>query len=196
MDAQHPVSWDAGTWTNRPEAVRLDGTALVVTAAAYSDAWRETGYGFTHASENALLTPFREGAAVEVVFDVQFARQFDQAGVLLRAGDDLWVKAGVEMVDGAPQLGAVVTRGRSDWSVAPVRHWAGQRARVRLSWERGAVTVRAGLDSERLALVRLLPFEASAAAAGPFCCSPTRGGLDVRFHSWTVGPPDIALHGS
>lgn len=188
------LSWDTGTWTHPPAAVRTEGDSLVVTAAPHSDAWRETSYGFVHDTENALVAPFAPGSAVEVTFDVAFEAQFDQAGIFLVAADDQWVKAGVEFVDGAPQLGAVVTRGRSDWSVAPVPHWAGRRARIRASWSDGAMTVRAAVDDEPLRLVRLFPFEADAATAGPLCCSPTRGGLEVTFRSWSVGAPDESLH--
>lgn len=192
--SKRTVAWDAGTWTNPPEATRLDGDALLVTAAPESDAWRHTSYGFVHDTENALVAPFAEGTAVEVVFDARFTQQFDQAGVFLRADDEQWVKAGVEFVDGVPQLGAVVTAGRSDWSAAPVPEWAGKPVRVRLSWDAGSVTFRAGVDGGPLAMVRLFPFEADAAAAGPFCCSPTRAGLEVRFREWAVGPADTTLH--
>ncbi len=189
------VPWSAGSWTTPPAAVAERDGDLLVTAVAGSDAWRHTAYGFVHDDAHGLLAPLPPEAALEVDLDVDLTEQFDQAGVLLRANEETWVKAGVELADGAPQLGAVVTIGRSDWSVRPVPAWAGRRATIRLSRSGDAVTVRARVDDEPFELVRVAPFPAGIpAAAGPYCCAPTRAGLEVRFRAWRVGPPDATLH--
>ena len=60
---------------------------------------------------------------------LDYDQQFDQAGVLVRASETAWVKAGVEISDGVAQVGAVVTHTTSDWSVAPVSSWSGSRSR-------------------------------------------------------------------
>ena len=189
------VPWSRGRWTHPPLAAREDGADLVVTAAEGSDAWRHTSYGFVHDSEHGLVAPLPTGHAVEVTFTAAFERQFDQAGVLLRTSAERWIKAGVEFADGVPQLGAVVTDGRSDWSVAPVPSWAGRRVTVRASRAGDAVTIRARVDGEPFRLVRLAPWAPDAQVeAGPFCCAPTRAGLAVRFHGWQVTDADGALH--
>ncbi|WP_138759924.1 DUF1349 domain-containing protein [Modestobacter altitudinis] len=187
------LPWSAGSWTTAPAAVVEEGPDLLVTAVEGSDAWRHTSYGFVHDDAHALLTPL--DGAVEVTFDADFDQQFDQAGLLLRADPETWLKSGVEFSDGALQLGAVVTLGRSDWSVAPVPGWAGRRVTVRASRDGDAVTVRARVHDEPFRLVRLAPFPAGATVlAGPYCCAPTRAGLVVRFRRWTTGPADTALH--
>lgn len=187
--------WSAGTWTTPPVAVTEDGPDLLVTAAQGSDAWRHTSYGFVHDDAHALLAPLPSPGAVEVTFDLGWDGQFDQAGLVLRADAETWLKAGVEFSDGSPQVGAVVTLGRSDWSVAPVPGWAGRRVTVRASRAGDAVTVRARVDDEPFRLVRLayLPPDV-AVQAGPYCCAPTRPGLVVRFRRWATGPADTALH--
>jgi regulation of enolase protein 1 (concanavalin A-like superfamily) len=182
-------------WTHPPELVEHDGPDLLVTAVDGSDVWRHTSYGFVHDSEHALVAPLATDMAVEVAFTVDLHEQFDQAGVFLQVSATHWVKAGVEHADGVPQLGVVVTDGRSDWSVAPVAAWAGRRATIRASRSGDAVTVRARVDDEPFALVRLLPLAPDLdLRAGPFLCSPTRSGLTVRFHSWRTTDPDAALH--
>ncbi|SFO24904.1 Protein of unknown function [Geodermatophilus obscurus] len=114
---------------------------------------------------------------------------------MLRADEQTWLKAGVEMTDGAAHVGAVVTLGRSDWSLAPVPEWAGRRVTVRASRAGDAVTVRARVDDEAFRLVRVASFPPHPAVrAGPYCCAPTRSGLVVRFRRWAVGPADAALH--
>jgi regulation of enolase protein 1 (concanavalin A-like superfamily) len=189
------VTWSAGRWLNPPLAAEPDGDALLVTAAEGSDLWRTTSYGFVHDDGHALLRPFDAGTAVEVTFGVDYAAQFDQAGVLVRADPSHWVKSGIEFVDGVPQLGAVVTHEASDWSSAPVPAWAGGTATLRVSRAGDALSIRARRDAEPWQLVRLAPWPPDlAASAGPYCCAPTRAGLRVRFLAWRVGPADERLH--
>ncbi|GIJ78190.1 hypothetical protein SAMN05443287_103174 [Micromonospora phaseoli] len=190
------VEWSSGTWWGQPvRAVEEPDGALSVEPGSGSDLWRHTSYGFVHDDAPALLAPFPAGSAVEVDFQLGWTGQFDQAGVLVRVDDRSWVKAGVEVSDGQPQVGAVVTRDFSDWSVAPVPDWAGREVTVRVSRAGDALTVRARVAGEPWRLVRLAPLAPEAtASAGPYCCSPSRGGLTVRFTGWRHGPADEALH--
>lgn len=187
------VDWAAGRWTTPPVSSRHDGDDLVVTAVEGSDAWRHTSYGFVHDTEHGLLAPVDQGSAIEVEFTAAFDAQFDQAGILVRADDENWVKAGVEFADGVPQVGAVVTRGRSDWSVAPVPEWSGRRVTIRASWVDDAITLRAWAEGEQPRLVRVIPWELPS-SAGPMVCAPSRAGLEARFHEWRVVAADRELH--
>ncbi|MFC8847445.1 MULTISPECIES: DUF1349 domain-containing protein [unclassified Micromonospora] len=190
------VDWAEGEWLHQP--VRTEPTpdgGLIVEPAEGSDFWRHTSYGFVHDNGPALLAPLLSGSAVEVDFRFDFAEQFDQAGVLVRVDERNWVKAGVEVSDGQPQVGAVVTREVSDWSVAPVPEWSGRQVSVRVSRAGDALTIRARAGDEPWRLVRVSPLAPDAeAAAGPFCCAPLRSGLAVRFTGWRQGPADAALH--
>jgi uncharacterized protein len=189
------LPWSAGSWTHRPVAVVERGGDLLVTAAEGSDAWRLTSYGFVHDSEHALLAAFPQDSAMEVEFTAAFSQQFDQAGIFVRVSAEQWVKAGVEFADGYPSVGAVVTKGRSDWSLAPTPDWGERRVLVRVSRSGDALTVRARSEGGALQLVRVVPFEPDlAAGAGPFTCAPTRAGLTVSFHAWRLTEPDDRLH--
>ena len=186
---------DVGTWTHEPEAVTFDGDVLRVTAVEGSDAWRTTSYGFVHDSEHALVQSMDGPSSVEVSFVLDYTEQFDQAGVFLRVDDHTWIKAGVEFSDGVPQLGAVVTREFSDWSVAPVAEWAGRVVTVRASRDGDAVTVRAWAAGEEPRLVRVAYLDPDAVvSAGLLCAAPTRAGLTVAFTGYRVGEPDGSLH--
>ncbi|OKI68803.1 DUF1349 domain-containing protein [Micromonospora sp. CB01531] len=191
----HPVDWSAGTWLNPPVRTEESADGLLVEPRAGSDFWRRTSYGFVHDDGPALLAPFPVDSAVEVSFRLDYTAQFDQAGVLVRVDERRWTKAGVEVSDGQPQVGAVVTDERSDWSVAPVPEWSGREVTVRVSRAGDALTVRARVAREPWRLVRVAPLDPVAeASAGPYCCSPSRGGLVVRFTGWRWGPADAALH--
>jgi regulation of enolase protein 1 (concanavalin A-like superfamily) len=189
------VKWSEGTWTNPPVAIDDEGDLLRVTAAEGSDAWRHTAYGFVHDSEHALLAPFPVDSAMEVEFEAGFTEEFDQAGLFVRAGDERWMKSGVEFADGILNVGAVVTDVFSDWSVGPVPDWSGRRVRVRVSRGENALTLRAAAGDEPWRLVRVVPFAADLdATAGPFVCAPTRAGLTVTFTAWRRTAADTALH--
>jgi hypothetical protein len=189
------LPWSKAHWLNPPEHTAEDGTALLVTAREGSDFWRTTNYGFVRDDGHALLTDFPPGTAVEVGLTVDFEGLYDQAGALVRVDADTWIKAGVEVSDGQPQLGAVVTHGTSDWSLGPVPEWAGREVTVRVSRSGDAVTVRARCADEPWRMVRLAWLDPDAPAqAGLFCCAPQRSGLTVRFTRLATGPADTSLH--
>ncbi|ROQ38742.1 hypothetical protein EDF46_2383 [Frondihabitans sp. PhB188] len=189
------IDWTSGTWTNAPVNVEITGDGMRVTAVEESDAWRITSYGFVHDTEHALLAPFAPGTAMEVSFRLDFSAQFDQAGIFVKVDDTSWIKAGVERSDGENSLGAVVTRGVSDWSLSPVPGWQGKLVTIRASRSGDALTIRARADEEPWRLVRVAPLDPEAAVtAGPMCCAPTRAGLTVHFTSWQTGPADTSLH--
>jgi len=188
------IAWTEGTWLNPPEAASAEGGHLLVTAREGSDLWRVTSYGFVHADGHALLVDLPEGSAAEVSFVCDFSGEFDQAGALVYGDDRTWTKTGVEFSDGLHQVGAVVTRDVSDWSTAPFPQWAGKEVTVRVSRRGDALTIRARADGE-WHLVRLAPIDPTLAwRVGPYCCAPTRAGLEVRFTRFAMGPADAALH--
>ncbi|TWD74955.1 hypothetical protein FB561_6390 [Kribbella amoyensis] len=189
------IEWSEAAWLNPPAAVLADGNDLLVTAREGSDFWRTTSYGFVHDDGHALLTDLPVDTAVEVGFVAAFEQLYDQAGLLIRVDEQTWIKAGIEFTDGVPQLGAVVTHGVSDWSMAPIPEWAGRAVTIRASRSGDALTLRARCEDGPWQMFRLATLAPDAvAAAGPFTCAPTRSGLTVRFTSFAVAAPDDSLH--
>ena len=188
------IAWSEGTWTREPVSVNEQGATLAVEAAAESDWWRTTAYGFIHDDGHALIKEFPNESAVEVSFILNYTQQFDQAGIFITSDSKNWIKAGVEYCDGFPQVGAVVTQINSDWSVAPVPEWMNKEVTIRVSRSGDAVTMRAGINGD-LRLVRVAPLDPSLSwSAGPMFCAPTRAGLVVSFTKWAQGEADSELH--
>jgi regulation of enolase protein 1 (concanavalin A-like superfamily) len=187
-------SLSSGTWLNPPLAIEENGAKLLVTAKDQSDFWRTTSYGFIHDSGHVLLNEFPQDSSVELTWLLNYSEQFDQAGLMVWANDENWIKAGIEYADGAPQLGAVVTREVSDWSVAPVSDWMGRDVQMRFSRSRDALTIRAKCD-EDWKLVRLAPLNPELDwKVGLHLASPSRAGLTVEFLQIKTGPADSELH--
>ena len=188
------IAWSEGSWTREPVSVNEQGATLAVEAAAESDWWRTTAYGFIHDDGHALIKVFPNESAVEVSFILNYTQQFDQAGIFITSDAQNWIKAGVEYCDGFPQVGAVVTQINSDWSVAPVPEWMNKEVTIRVSRSGDAVTMRAGINGD-LRLVRVAPLDPSLSwSAGPMFCAPTRAGLIVSFTKWAQGEADSELH--
>ena len=191
------IAWDEMTWLNEPPSAEMDGQDLVVTTGRNTDYWHKTAYGFVHDDGHLLGLPIPAGAAMEVTFRAAFEAQFDQAGLMLRAAPDTWLKTGVELSDGQLYASVVATTGMSDWSVSPLpEHATGHALTFRASRKGDAVTVRYRVAEEpRWQLLRVAWFPPDVeVVAGPMACSPTREGLSARFAPVLLGPPDAHLH--
>lgn len=181
-------------WLNEPPWRVTDGV-LEMHAAEGSDLWQLTSYGFARDTGHALLHPLEPGQACEVDVLADMRAQFDQAGLLARMNERVWLKAGLELADGRLGASTVFTDGRSDWATSPVDDWAGTWVRFRISRGQDHLTVRARPEGGEWRLVRLVPFPASGrVGAGPYCCSPSRAGYVARFRAHTDGSADHELH--
>lgn len=188
------IAWNEGTWIRKPASVAEVDGALKVESIEASDWWRITSYGFIHDDGHALTIDFPNESAMEVSFILDFTEQFDQAGIFIRTDEANWIKGGVEFCDGYPQVGAVVTQNKSDWSSSRISEWMGKEVTVRASRSGDAVTIRAGISGD-LQLVRVAPLDpARSWSAGPMTCAPSRAGLVTTFTSWSIGEPDQELH--
>lgn len=190
------IPWQQGRWGTAPMSAHEAGAHLIVEAVEGSDYWEKTLYGFQHGSGHALLTAWDERDAIEVSFSSRgFSELYDQAGLMLWYGPRHWIKAGVELNDGVPHVGAVVTSELSDWSLAPVPEWRDATITVRASWANGAVILRASANGGPWRMLRVAPFpHAVGKQAGPFLCAPKRAGLQVTFTRWARTAPDVDLH--
>ena len=187
--------WDTGTWLNEPEHWSAFSDTLQITTGLETDFWRTTSYGFVHDSAHALLADFPDNTSFEVTFEADFSKQFDQAGIFVRAADTHWIKCGVEFADGVLGVGAVVTRDVSDWSTSPHPHWLHTSITFRVSRSGDALTIRAKSSDGPWELVRLAPIDPHAAwKVGPFAATPTREGLIVTFTDPVWGQADSSLH--
>ncbi|WP_017197858.1 DUF1349 domain-containing protein [Arthrobacter sp. M2012083] len=182
-------------WTTVPVTNHFDGRLLNIEAAKGSDFWQETHYGFKRDSGHALLAPIDLQGSLEVTFQTTFGTLYDQAGLMIRNDEAEWIKAGIEINDGAPHAAAVVTRGQSDWSLSPTPDWADQEVTIRASWRDGAITIRAKKDQSPWSMLRVAPMTIGPTTkAGLYVCSPERAGLRVSFTRAKFGPPDAELH--
>ncbi|MEK3699395.1 DUF1349 domain-containing protein [Paenibacillus sp. FSL R10-2199] len=190
------VAWQDGAWSNEPVSSRVVAGALVAEAAEGSDYWQKTMYGFQHDNGHALLAPWGDAEAIEVSFSLDgFTELYDQAGIMLWYSEEVWIKAGIELNDGIPHVGAVVTDGYSDWSLSPVPEWTDEVITLRASRMKDAVILRARTENHPWRTIRVARFPyVTGKQAGPFLCAPTRPGFQVTFTRWAASAPDTDVH--
>lgn len=184
-----------GYWLNPPPSWSIDHGHLTATTGVKTDFWQKTFYGFERDNGHFLALDAPETFTASVHVSGKFEQLYDQAGLMLRADHETWIKTGVEFTDGALNLSAVVTKGASDWSVTlppkPISDFW-----VRLTAKDGAVRIQYSLDGKTWPLLRLTSFPIGRQhQIGPMLCSPERSGLEVAFDQFYFGQPiETDLH--
>ncbi|MEB2846736.1 DUF1349 domain-containing protein [Rhizobiales bacterium RZME27] len=172
---------------HEPSTWSVCGGALNVTTDPGTDFWRETHYGFIRDSGHFLGVSASDGFTVQIRVRGEFRNLYDQAGLMVRADDRHWVKAGVEFTDGQAYFSAVVTNEKSDWSLGQAIATSDFFVRITLAKE--SIRVQTSTDGKSWPLLRLAPFPTSEACmVGPMTCSPEGGHLVVQFSEFSITP--------
>ena len=177
-------------WLNEPPAWVARGEALIVSAGPRTDFWRTTHSGFVRDNGHLWFQSWDGDFVAEVTVTGAYRDQFDQAGLMVRLDERVWLKCGVEVVDGVQHASAVVTRDHSDWSVAPLPD--GRRAVwLRVSRTGPDVEVRYSVVGRRYEVLRLARLtDAQPLLVGPMCAAPDGAGFEVVFEDFVIRPPD------
>ena len=173
-------------WLNEPKSWQRTGGVLQVGADPGTDFWRVTGYGYVRDTGHLYGELITGDLDIEVLIRGRFHSHYDQAGVMLRADERVWLKAGVEFFGGRLRLSTVLTVGYSSWMMADL---PADAAEVLLSVERRAEAVQVryatpGREPELCALVYLPPDREML--AGVMCAAPEGDGFTVSFHDLRV----------
>jgi len=160
-------------WLNEPSSWSRDGDVLTMRAEPGTDFWRTTHYGFIHDNGH-----FADTGQLALRFQGDFAHQYDQAGLMLYADAEHWIKCGLEL-DGRLWLSVVVTNGVSDWSQQPAPEpdadgW------YEISAVRDHDSVQISCGDQP---VRLAPFPGGPCRSGPMCAAPKGPGFTARFRA-------------
>ncbi len=165
-------------WHNEPR--RWAGNTI--TSDENTDFWCTTHYGYVRDTGHILGVDRTGDFALTVTFAGDYTDQYDQAGIAIRLDEKNWIKSGVELVDGAHQVSAVVTRDVSDWSVVALAEPA-EKVTVTAARTGDTVTISYGLNGASPAtMLRLAYFPPELSVlAGVMCASPTGKGFTTTF---------------
>jgi regulation of enolase protein 1 (concanavalin A-like superfamily) len=173
-------------WLNEPASWQRTGDVLRVSVDPGTDFWRTTGYGYVHDNGHVYGERLPGDLDVSVRVRGAFANQYDQAGIMLRAGEDTWLKTGLEFFEGRPRLSTVLTMGCSSWMVADLPPGTDE-VTLRVSRRGDAVEVRyaAGDGAAELAALVFMP-PGREMLAGIVCAAPEGSGFSVAFHDLRI----------
>jgi regulation of enolase protein 1 (concanavalin A-like superfamily) len=173
-------------WLNEPASWQRTGDVLTVSVDPGTDFWRETGYGYIRDSGHVYGEVLAGDLDVSVRLRAVLETQFDQAGVMLRADEQTWLKTGIEFFEGRPRLSTVLTLGRSSWMVTDLPNGADDIL-LRVSRRGDAVEVRylVGDGQPELAALVYMPPGAEM-LAGVMAAAPEGPGFRVSFHELHV----------
>ncbi|HCW47883.1 MAG: DUF1349 domain-containing protein [Mixta calida] len=182
-------------WINPPAVWREENQQLSVVTDQNTDFWRETWYGFTRFSGHFYGCEAEGDFTFQARIRADFHTLYDQAGIMLLADEQQWLKAGIEYNDGHPAIGSVLTQGSSDWATGPFNGDA-RDFWMRLTRRGDALRLQYSVDGEVWPLLRLCRFVTTERCqVGVMCCTPERAGLAVTFSEMRLTPPNgKALH--
>ena len=109
---------DRMQWFNEPEAWSIKNNKLTMQVTPQSDYWRISHYGFTVDDAPFLYTTRGGEFEVKVKISGDYKVRFDQAGLMLRADKENYIKAGIEFVDSKYNISCVVTHHARDIELA------------------------------------------------------------------------------
>jgi len=173
-------------WRNEPTEWSEAGDRLTVAVEGDTDCWRHTLHEFVADDAHFYSREVSGDFTATVELTGEYSAQYDQAGLMVREDEQTWLKCGVELLEGVQQVGAVITRDVSDWSMQPL---PGDPDAVWIRAERigSAVEVSYSLDGEAFTLVRQgYLSDAPSLRVGPMAAAPQGDGFEARFEAFAV----------
>jgi hypothetical protein len=189
MSTSTRLGFEDLSWSRPPPQWTLTDAALTAEAAAGTDFWSRTHYGFIRHDGHLLAADVTGDFVLTARVAAEPVHQYDQAGLMVRLSETCWMKTSIEHEpDHADRLGVVVTNaGFSDWSTQ-----ATALSAVRLRVERrGLDHLVSWTDDEddwtQLRMFRLLDDDGlTPVQAGLYLCSPVAAGMRARFTDFAL----------
>lgn len=180
------LAQSASVWVDEPANWHVDGDTLTMTAEPKTDFWRKTFFGYVtdngHLYGREVTGDFT--ATVKVTAD--YAAQYDQAGLMVRADETTWMKCGLEFVDGALTVSSVFTRDYSDWAGAPAEG-LGKTVWLRLVRKGSSLTYAYSADGVSWREVRQgYLTETPTLLVGVMAAAPEGPGFEAGFEDFDI----------
>ncbi len=173
-------------WYNEPAQWSGSANALTVTPGSDTDYWRVTLHGYIKDDAPFYYETITGDFTATVGVRGAYTGLYDQAGLMVRASAHVWLKCGIEYMEGQQYASAVITRDFSDWSIVPL---AGSPAQTWFRVKRlgAAVEVWYALDNQHYTLIRQgYLTDAASVQVGMMCAAPRGEGFSVTFEGYKV----------
>ena len=154
---------------------------MKVTSEPDTDFWRKTHYGFIRDNGHFYYQQVIGNFVAEVKISGNYRDLYDQAGLMVRLNETVWLKCGIELVEGVQQISAVVTRDYSNWSIVPMLDnpaaiW------LRVTRQDSAIEIYYSVDGKEYTMQSIVYLtEVKAVDVGIMCASPKGKGFSTTF---------------
>ncbi len=173
-------------WLNEPPNWQGTDKTISFTVVGETDFWRKTHDGgvrdnghFYYVSVSGDFT-----ATVKVTGD--YSALYDQAGLMVRLDETVWLKCGIEYMDGVQYASAVVTRDYSDWSIVPLVPGP-DFITLQVVRHGGTLAVSYALPQGNDQMIRQAHLTTAAAVqVGVMAAAPKGTGFPVTFEDFAV----------
>ncbi len=173
-------------WFNEPAKWKIEDNKLKVEVTPKSDYWRATGYGFTVDDGPFCYTTRGGEFEVSVKISAEFKARYDHLGLMLRIDEKLWIKTGMEYVDGKYNFSTVVTNDFSSWNVIPLKGkpeflW------VKAIRKKDSVEIYYSFDGKDYIMSNIAYFpDQKPAMVGMMAGSPDGNGYNAVFENFKI----------
>ena len=173
-------------WLNEPLQWEIQHDTVKVTSEPDTDFWRITHYEFIRDSGHFYYQQIIGDFVAKVKVSGNYRDLYDQAGLMVRLNETVWLKCGIELVEGVQQISAVVTRDYSDWSIVPMPDnpaaiW------LRVTRKGSAIEVSYSLDAKEYTMLRMAYLTSvEAVEVGIMCASPEGRGFSTTFEQLEI----------
>ena len=183
-------------WINEPAEWRRDADGLTVVTNKHTDFWRHTWYGFERFSGHLYAAEVAGDFTLQAKICADFTTLYDQAGLMMMADEQTWLKAGIEFNDDAPAIGSVLTLTHSDWATGlfpgdPRTFW------LRLTRKGDALRLQYSTDGEHWPLLRHVLLTGAWRTGGcvsGYSAFPAAGQSAARSELNASGKTRLSLH--
>lgn len=174
------------SWYNEPPFWQETGDKIIIKSGEKTDFWRITHYDFIRDNGHFFYQEITGDFDLEVKITGQYQTLYDQAGLMVRESETVWLKCGIEFVEEVQNVSAVITRDYSDWSVIPL---SSSPTSLWLKLQRRSESVEIqysfnGQDYQLLRLGYLTPNP--SVQAGLMCASPQGEGFLTIFEAFKI----------
>jgi uncharacterized protein len=173
-------------WLNEPAQWQATADSLIMTADPQTDFWRKTHDGGERDTGHFYFQPITGDFVAQVRFSADYHGMYDHAGLMVRLDNALWLKCGIEYMEGVQHASAVVTRDYSDWSIVPL---SSNPPELYLRLRRYGITfeVSYSLTGADYTMIRQAYLSAADTVnVGMMAAAPKGDGFEVRFADYEI----------
>jgi hypothetical protein len=173
-------------WYNEPKTWQKQAEKLIVQTEAQTDFWRVTLHDFIQDNAHFYYKEVVGDFSATVCVKGAYASLYDQAGLMVRESEKIWIKCGIEYLDGMQHASAVITRNFSDCSIVslpddPSAIW------TKVQRTGSAIEIFYSRDGEDYTLIRQgYLSQAMNLQVGLMCAAPKGEGFQVEFNSFII----------